>query len=140
MDFDLFVIGGGSAGVRCARISAGYGARVGIAEERHWGGTCVNIGCVPKKLLVQAGEYAGWVEDAAGFGWAVQKGTHDWGKLIAAKAGHRIILASDGGNREHTVPNLRRAGAETVVLGSLAFGAPDLAARMAWVRGLERED
>jgi glutathione reductase (NADPH) len=85
MDFDLFVIGGGSAGVRCARISAGHGARVAIAEERHWGGTCVNIGCVPKKLMVQAGEYAGWAEDAAGFGWTVEPGTHDWGKLIAAK-------------------------------------------------------
>jgi len=85
MDFDLFVIGGGSAGVRCARISAGHGARVGIAEERHWGGTCVNIGCVPKKLMVQAGEYGGWAEDAAGFGWTIQKGPHDWGKLIAAK-------------------------------------------------------
>ena len=85
MDFDLFVIGGGSAGVRCARISAGHGARVGIAEERHWGGTCVNIGCVPKKLLVQAGEYGGWAEDAAGFGWTITKGPHDWGKLIAAK-------------------------------------------------------
>jgi ribulose-phosphate 3-epimerase len=60
-------------------------------------------------------------------------------KLIA-KAGRRVILASDGGNREHTVPNLRLAGAETVVLGSLAFGAPDLAARMAWVHGLKRED
>ncbi len=85
MDFDLFVIGGGSAGVRCARISAGHGARVGIAEERFWGGTCVNIGCVPKKLLVQAGEYGAWAEDAAGFGWTIQKGPHDWGKLIAAK-------------------------------------------------------
>jgi glutathione reductase (NADPH) len=85
MDFDLFVIGGGSAGVRCARISAGHGARVGIAEERHWGGTCVNVGCVPKKLLVQAGEYGGWAEDAAGFGWTINKGPHDWGKLIAAK-------------------------------------------------------
>jgi glutathione reductase (NADPH) len=85
MDFDLFVIGGGSAGVRCARISAGHRARVGIAEERHWGGTCVNIGCVPKKLLVQAGEYGGWADDAAGFGWTITKGSHDWGKLIAAK-------------------------------------------------------
>ncbi len=85
MDFDLFVIGGGSAGVRCARISAGHGARVGVAEERHWGGTCVNIGCVPKKLLVQAGEYGGWADDAAGFGWTIVKGSHDWGKLIAAK-------------------------------------------------------
>jgi glutathione reductase (NADPH) len=85
MDFDLFVIGGGSGGVRCARISAGYGARVGVAEERFWGGTCVNIGCVPKKLLVQAGEYGAWAEDAAGFGWTITTGAHDWAKLIAAK-------------------------------------------------------
>jgi glutathione reductase (NADPH) len=85
MDFDLFVIGGGSAGVRCARIAAGYGARVGVAEERFWGGTCVNIGCVPKKLLVQAGEYGAWADDAAGFGWTIKKGPHDWSKLIAAK-------------------------------------------------------
>ncbi|HSU06419.1 MAG TPA: glutathione-disulfide reductase [Acetobacteraceae bacterium] len=85
MNFDLFVIGGGSAGVRCARIAAGHGARVGIAEDRFWGGTCVNVGCVPKKLLVQAGEYGAWAEDAAGFGWQIQKGPHDWSKLIAAK-------------------------------------------------------
>ena len=85
MDFDLFVIGGGSAGVRCARIAAGHGARVGVAEERFWGGTCVNVGCVPKKLLVQAGEYGGWADDAAGFGWTILKGPHDWKKLIAAK-------------------------------------------------------
>ena len=85
MDFDLFVIGGGSAGVRCARIAAGHGAKVGVAEERFWGGTCVNIGCVPKKLLVQAGEYGAWAEDAAGFGWSMVKGPRDWAKLIAAK-------------------------------------------------------
>ena len=85
MEFDLFVIGGGSAGVRCARIAAGHGARVGIAEDRFWGGTCVNIGCVPKKLLVQAGEYGAWAEDAAGFGWSIRKGPHDWSKLLAAK-------------------------------------------------------
>jgi glutathione reductase (NADPH) len=85
MDFDLFVIGGGSAGVRCARIAAGHGAKVGVAEERFWGGTCVNIGCVPKKLLVQAGEYGAWADDAAGFGWTIKKGPHDWAKLIAAK-------------------------------------------------------
>jgi len=84
-DFDLFVIGGGSAGVRCARISAGHGAKVAIAEERFWGGTCVNVGCVPKKLLVQAGEYGAWADDAAGFGWSIKKGPHDWAKLIAAK-------------------------------------------------------
>src|SRR4051794_18300073 len=85
MDFDLFVIGGGSAGVRCARIAAGHGASVGIAEERFWGGTCVNVGCVPKKLLVQAGEYGAWADDAAGFGWSIKRGPHDWRKLIAAK-------------------------------------------------------
>ncbi|MGH7042242.1 MAG: FAD-dependent oxidoreductase, partial [Acetobacteraceae bacterium] len=85
MDFDLFVIGGGSAGVRCARIAAGHGARVGIAEDRFWGGTCVNVGCVPKKLLVQAGEYGGWADDAAGFGWSIKKGPHDWTALLAAK-------------------------------------------------------
>ena len=84
-DFDLFVIGGGSAGVRCARIAAGHGARVGVAEERFWGGTCVNVGCVPKKLLVQAGEYGAWADDSAGFGWQITKGPHDWHKLIAAK-------------------------------------------------------
>lgn len=85
MDFDLFVIGGGSAGVRCARIAAGHGARVGVAEERFWGGTCVNVGCVPKKLLVQAGEYGAWADDAAGFGWEIRKGPHNWRKLIEAK-------------------------------------------------------
>jgi glutathione reductase (NADPH) len=84
-DFDLFVIGGGSAGVRCARIAAGHGAKVAIAEERFWGGTCVNVGCVPKKLLVQAGEYGAWADDAAGFGWTIRKGPHDWAGLIAAK-------------------------------------------------------
>jgi glutathione reductase (NADPH) len=85
MDFDLFIIGGGSAGVRCGRIAAGHGARVGVAEERFWGGTCVNIGCVPKKLLVQAGEYGGWADDSKGFGWSIVKGPHDWNKLLAAK-------------------------------------------------------
>jgi glutathione reductase (NADPH) len=87
--YDLFVIGGGSGGVRCARIAASHGARVGIAEERHWGGTCVNVGCVPKKIMVQAAEYGAWAQDARGFGWHVPEGTappaHDWAALIAAK-------------------------------------------------------
>src|SRR6202049_4531512 len=85
MDFDLFVIGGGSAGVRCARISAGHGARVGVAEERFWGGTCVNVGCVPKKLMVMAAEYGNAARDAHGFGWNCEDGTHDWHRLIANK-------------------------------------------------------
>jgi glutathione reductase (NADPH) len=84
-DFDLFVIGGGSGGVRCARIAASHGAKVGIAEERYWGGTCVNVGCVPKKLMVQAAEYGAWARDSHGFGWNTEPGTHDWAALIAAK-------------------------------------------------------
>jgi glutathione reductase (NADPH) len=84
-DFDLFVIGGGSGGVRLARIAAGHGARVGVAEERFWGGTCVNVGCVPKKLMVQAAEYGAWAEDAAAFGWDIAKGAHDWARLAAAR-------------------------------------------------------
>lgn len=84
-DFDLFVIGGGSGGVRCARIAAGYGARVGVAEERFWGGTCVNVGCVPKKIMVNAAEYGQWAEDAAAFGWDITTHGHDWAKLAAAR-------------------------------------------------------
>ena len=84
-DFDLFVIGGGSGGVRAARIAAGYGARVGIAEEYRFGGTCVIRGCVPKKLLVYASRFAAEFEDAAGYGWNVGKPTFDWPALVAAK-------------------------------------------------------
>jgi glutathione reductase (NADPH) len=84
-DFDLFVIGGGSGGVRCARIAATHGARVGIAEERFWGGTCVNVGCVPKKIMVNAAEYGMWAEDAAAFGWEVTKGSFDLAKLAARR-------------------------------------------------------
>jgi glutathione reductase (NADPH) len=86
MDVDLFVIGGGSAGVRCGRIAAGYGAKVAVAERRFWGGTCVNVGCVPKKLMVQAAEYGAWAEDSRGFGWDVEVRGHDWAKLQAAIA------------------------------------------------------
>ena len=84
-DFDLFVIGGGSGGVRLARISAGHGARVGVAEERFWGGTCVNVGCVPKKMMVNAAEYGMWAEDAAGFGWNIENHGHDWSRLAAGR-------------------------------------------------------
>ena len=84
-DFDLFVIGGGSGGVRCARMAAGHGARVAVAEEAAWGGTCVNVGCVPKKLMVMASEYGNAVQDSHGFGWNTQPGQHDWAALIAAK-------------------------------------------------------
>jgi glutathione reductase (NADPH) len=93
-DFDLFVIGGGSAGVRCARISAGHGARVGIAEERFWGGTCVNVGCVPKKIMVNAAEYGMWAEDAAAFGWTITTEGHDWAKLAQARDAEVARLSS----------------------------------------------
>ncbi|WP_175676423.1 glutathione-disulfide reductase [Burkholderia ambifaria] len=84
-DYDLFVIGAGSGGVRLARVSASYGARVGIAEEEQIGGTCVLRGCIPKKLLVYASHYPHEVEDAKGFGWTFGAGTLDWPALIAAK-------------------------------------------------------
>jgi len=84
-EVDLFVIGAGSGGVRAARISSGYGARVMIAEEYRVGGTCVIRGCVPKKLLVYASRFAEEFEDAAGYGWTVPKPKFDWPTLIANK-------------------------------------------------------
>ncbi len=84
-DFDLFVIGAGSGGVRAARVAAGHGARVGICEEYRFGGTCVIRGCVPKKLLVYASHFSEDFEDAAGFGWRVGQAEFSWPDLIAAK-------------------------------------------------------
>lgn len=84
-DFDLFIIGGGSGGVRAGRIAAGHGARVAVAEEYRYGGTCVIRGCVPKKLLVYGSEFAHAFEDAAGFGWSVPKAGFSWATMIAAK-------------------------------------------------------
>lgn len=82
---DLFVIGAGSGGVRAARVSGGYGARVMIAEEYRIGGTCVIRGCVPKKILVYASRFADEFEDAAAFGWTLAEPTFDWANLIANK-------------------------------------------------------
>jgi glutathione reductase (NADPH) len=84
-DFDFFVIGGGSGGVRASRVAASLGAKVGIAEGFRYGGTCVIRGCVPKKLLVQASHYAEDLEDAAGLGWTVPPASFDWPRLVAAK-------------------------------------------------------
>ena len=84
-DYDLFVIGAGSGGVRAARIAASYGARVAIAEEHRFGGTCVIRGCVPKKLLVYASRFADDFNDARGFGWTVDDPEFDWPSLVAAK-------------------------------------------------------
>lgn len=84
-DFDLFVIGAGSGGVRAARFAAGYGARVAVAESRYLGGTCVNVGCVPKKLLVYGAHYAEDLDQAQGYGWTIDGATFDWKTLIANK-------------------------------------------------------
>ncbi len=81
LDFDLFVIGAGSGGVRAARMAAGFGARVAIAEDRYMGGTCVNVGCVPKKLYVYASEYGKSFTDAQGFGWSSGEKRFDWATL-----------------------------------------------------------
>jgi len=84
-DFDLFVIGAGSGGVRAARFAAGYGARVAVAESRYLGGTCVNVGCVPKKLLVYGAHYAEDIHEAKGYGWTIDGARFDWASLIANK-------------------------------------------------------
>ncbi len=84
-DFDLFVIGAGSGGVRASRFAAGFGARVAVAESRYLGGTCVNVGCVPKKLLVYGAHVAEELEQARGFGWSLQGAQFDWPTLIANK-------------------------------------------------------
>ena len=84
-EVDLFVIGAGSGGVRAARIAAGYGAKVLVAEEYRVGGTCVIRGCVPKKLLVYASRFADEFEDAAGYGWTVPEPSFNWSTLIANK-------------------------------------------------------
>ena len=84
-DYELFVIGGGSGGVRAARIAAGHGARVAIAEEYRYGGTCVIRGCIPKKLFVYASHFGEDFEDAAAYGWTVGETSFDWPTLIANK-------------------------------------------------------
>ena len=84
-DYDLFVIGAGSGGVRAARMAGGFGAKVAIAEERYLGGTCVNVGCIPKKLFVYAAHFAEDFHDAAGYGWQVSEANFDWNTLLNNK-------------------------------------------------------
>ena len=84
-DFDLYVIGAGSGGVRAARFAAGFGAKVAVAESRYLGGTCVNVGCVPKKLLVYGAHFPEEFEQSSGFGWSLGEANFDWATLIANK-------------------------------------------------------
>jgi glutathione reductase (NADPH) len=107
-DYDLFVIGGGSGGVRAARVAASLGKRVAIAEEYRFGGTCVIRGCVPKKLLVYASQFHEHFEDAVGFGWSVGETSFSWERLIAAK--DQEIARLEGLYRK----GLANAGAEII--------------------------
>jgi glutathione reductase (NADPH) len=84
-DCDFFVVGAGSGGVRAARMASQYGAKVAVAEDRYLGGTCVNVGCIPKKLLVYAAHYQEEFREAAGFGWEVGTTAFDWSRLIENK-------------------------------------------------------
>ena len=84
-EYDLFTIGAGSGGVRASRMSASFGAKVAIAEERYLGGTCVNVGCIPKKLLVYASHYGEDFDDLAGYGWSLGERHFDWARLIENK-------------------------------------------------------
>ena len=84
-DFDLFVIGAGSGGVRAARMSAGLGVKVAIAENRYLGGTCVNVGCVPKKLFVHASHFREDFQAAKGFGWTINEPHFEWTRLLSQK-------------------------------------------------------
>jgi glutathione reductase (NADPH) len=119
-DVDLFVIGGGSGGVRVARVAATHGARVAIAESNRWGGTCVIRGCVPKKLMVYASEVSRGLDDARGQGWTIPEASFDWRTFVAGKdkeiarlsrayvdrlssAGVRVIDAAARLVDEHTV-------------------------------------
>ncbi|AGK57887.1 glutathione-disulfide reductase [Hyphomicrobium denitrificans 1NES1] len=123
-EYDLFVIGAGSGGVRAARIAASHGARVAIAEEYRVGGTCVIRGCVPKKILVYASRFADEFEDAAGFGWSLETPKFDWPSLIAAKdkeiarleAAYRATLAKF--NVEIFAERAAVGGANEIVLAS----------------------
>jgi glutathione reductase (NADPH) len=102
-DFDLFVIGAGSGGVRAARFAAGFGARVAVAESRYLGGTCVNVGCVPKKLLVYGAHFEEELRQAKGYGWASGEPAFDWSTLIANK--NREIERLNGIYRKLLVDN-----------------------------------
>ncbi|MGH8511819.1 MAG: glutathione-disulfide reductase [Gammaproteobacteria bacterium] len=109
-DLDLFVIGAGSGGVRAARTAAELGARVAIAEPRQLGGTCVNLGCVPKKFLVYGAHYRDDLSEAPAYGWSVRGPAFDWGRLIANKDAQLARL------RQHYERLLRAAGA-TIIQG-----------------------
>ena len=131
-DYDLFTIGAGSGGVRASRMSAGFGARVAVAEVRHLGGTCVNAGCIPKKFFVYAAHFREDFEDAAGFGWVVGERRFDWPTLlrnknreIARLNGVYAKLLEDAGVA-HIEGRARVVDPHTVEVGGQRFTAENI--------------
>src|SRR5579872_20890 len=116
-DYDLFVIGAGSGGVRAARLAAMTGARVAVAEEFRVGGTCVVRGCIPKKFMVYASEFSHLFEVARGYGWDVGQPTFDWRGFLAAKEQEISRLSGIYAG------NLAKAGAD-LMLGTARFMDP----------------
>ncbi|MGQ0676423.1 MAG: FAD-dependent oxidoreductase, partial [Rhodospirillales bacterium] len=117
-DYDLFVIGAGSGGVRAARIAGGHGARVALAEESRVGGTCVMRGCIPKKFLVYAAHFAEDFADAKGYGWTLGRARHDWKKLIRNKNSELDRL-------ERAYLGLLKGANVTLIRGRARVVAPD---------------
>jgi glutathione reductase (NADPH) len=148
-DVDLFVIGGGSGGVRAARVAASHGARVAIAEHNRWGGTCVVRGCVPKKLMMYASEVSRNLDDARGQGWTIPEARFDWPAFLAAKDREIARLSAvyldrlrAAGVRVHEA-TARLADAHTIAVGGervtaahilVATGSqPRVPARGTWI-------
>ncbi len=128
-DYDLFIVGAGSGGVRAATMAASQGIRVAIAEERHLGGTCVNLGCIPKKLLAYASQFKAEFEAAAGFGWMLGETSFNWSRLIANKNAEVERLHAVYQNRLHksgvTILNgkAKLLDAHTLAVGDFQYRA-----------------
>ena len=128
-DFDLYVVGAGSGGVRASRVAAGLGARVAVAESTHLGGTCVNVGCVPKKLFVYGAQFAEDFADAAAYGWSASAPGFDWARLRDNKTAeierlqgvYRNLLAGAGVAVHEG--RARLADAHTVEINGAAYTA-----------------
>ncbi len=128
-DYDLFVIGAGSGGVRASRVASQLGAKVAVAEDRYLGGTCVNVGCVPKKLFVYGSEYKAGFEAAAGFGWQVNGASFDWPTLRDNKTNEITRLNGiyanllDGAGVERIDGRATLVDAHTVAVGDKQYTA-----------------